>query len=89
MTDAERDGRQKWGVIEIEMNRFILAALLLIVLAVLVSRSRQGRPSPADFEAWARNRPYNLVPVRPASMSVSWENYLEEADEEERKRWQR
>jgi hypothetical protein len=31
----------------------------------------------------------NMVEVRPASLSVSWENYLEEADDEERATWQR
>lgn len=39
--------------------------------------------------AWLllRRRPSNRVIVRPAAVSVSWENYLEEMDDEQR-RWE-
>lgn len=66
---------------------FIVEALALMIVLILTwIYWRVRRLEPIEL-AWERSAAGNTVPVVPASTSVSFENYLEEADGEERSQW--
>lgn len=56
-------------------GRLMLLLIILAAAAIIIHLSRRQR----DWEAiWQRNRAANRIQAQPASVSVSFENWLDE-----------